>query len=267
MAPEIQTVQTDRFSMKYFRFGEGERVFVMLPGLSVQSVMGSAELICQAYADMAEDFTVYVFDRREDMPAVYTVREMARDTAEALKCLGLSGTYVFGASQGGMMALVMAIEYPELVRKMVLGSTSAHVQDTQYKTLLTWAKLAKEKDTEALYLAFREEIYPPEVFAQFKDALIAAAKTVTDEDLARFITLVEGTKGFDVTGELHRIQCPVMAIGVYEDAVLDADATMEIAEALDCRRDFKLFMYIGYGHAAFDTAPDYHARMREFFLK
>ena len=53
-------------------------------------------------------------------------------------------------------------------------------------------------------------------------------------------------------------------MGVFEDAVLDADATMEIAEQLDDRPDFRLYMYIGYGHAAFDTAPDYRNRIMEF---
>ena len=65
---------------------------------------------------------------------------------------------------------------------------------------------------------------------------------------------------------LSGIRCPVLAVGVFEDAVLDADATMEIAEALDPRPDFRLYMYTGYGHAAFDTAPDYRDRMRRFLL-
>ena len=90
--------------------------------------------------------------------------------------------------------------------------------------------------------------------------------TVTDEDLRRFIILVEGTKGFNIVDELDRIRCPVMAVGVFEDRVLDSDATMEIAESLDWRADFRLYMYIGYGHAAFDTAPDYRERMLNFFL-
>ena len=57
----------------------------------------------------------------------------------------------------------------------------------------------------------------------------------------------------------------MLALGVFEDSVLDSDATMEIAENLDYRADFRLYMYIGYGHAAFDTAPDYRERLLRFF--
>ena len=261
----IERVECQDFAMEYFRFGTGARTLVILPGLSVQSVMLSAEAVAAAYASFAEDYTIYVFDRRETLPETYSVLEMARDTAEAMKALGLKDTYLFGASQGGMMALVIAIEYPALVKKLVLGSTSAHVQPEQFQVIERWIALAEAADPVGLYLAFGEEIYPPAVFEQFHDALIAAGKTVTPEELRRFIILARGIEGFDVSDRVAEIQCPVLAIGVYEDAVLDADATMEIAEKLDPRPDFRLYLYMGYGHAAFDTAPDYRDRMRKFF--
>ena len=250
--------------MEYFAFGKGEKTLVILPGLSIQSVMGAADAIAEAYRSLAEMYTIYVFDRRSDIPSHYSVHEMARDTAEAFQALGLKKVCLFGASQGGMMALVIAIEHPELVGKLVLGSSSAHVKDEQYAVLKDWVRLAKAGDRTGLYLAFGREIYPPEVFEQYREMLTAAAKTVTDEDLRRFIILAEGTKGFNVADKLDRIECPVLAIGVFEDSVLDSDATMEIAEKLDIRPDFRLYMYVGFGHAAFDTAPDYRERILRF---
>lgn len=260
----IKTVKTDRFSMDFFRFGKGEKTLVILPGLSVQSVMGAAEAIAAAYQSLTDRFTIYVFDRRAELPEVYSVQDMARDTAEAFRALGLKKVCLFGASQGGMIALVLAIEQPALVGRLALGSSSAHVREEQYRVIEKWIGLARSGDREALYLDFGREIYPPSVFEQYRDTLIAAAKTVTDRELERFIILAEGTKGFDVVSKLDRIRCPVLALGVFEDSVLDSDATMEIAEKLDGRPDFRLYMYTGYGHAAFDTAPDYRQRIRRF---
>ncbi len=260
----IETVRTERFSMDYFRFGKGGKTLVILPGLSVQSVMGAADAIAAAYQTLAERYTIYVFDRRADLPAVYTVHDMAQDTAEAFRALGLEKVCLFGASQGGMIALALAIEHPELVDRMVLGSTSAHVREEQYRVIEGWVRLARAGDREGLYLAFAEAIYPPDVFGQYRASLIAAAETVTDRDLERFVILAEGVRGFDVVSELNRIKCPVLAIGVFEDGVLDSDATMEIAEKLDGRPDFRLYLYAGYGHAAFDTAPDYRQRILDF---
>ena len=39
-----------------------------------------------------------------------------------------------------------------------------------------------------------------------------------------------------------------------------------MAERLTGRPDFELAMYDGYGHAAYDTAPDYTERVRNFLL-
>ena len=264
MGIRIETVVTGGFQMDYFRFGTGERRLVILPGLSIQSVCGFADAVAAAYASMAEDFTVYVFDRRRELPAVYTVADMAEDTAAAMEALGLRGVSLFGASQGGMIAQLIAIRHPALVGRLVLGSSSSHVTEEQFAVIGRWIALARQGDRAGLYLDFGEKIYPPALFAQLKDSLLAAAETVTGRDLARFVILAEGIRGFNITGQLDKIQCPVLAIGVYEDAVLDADATMEIAEKLDERIDFRLYMYTGFGHAAFDTAPDYRERMRRF---
>lgn len=109
MGIRIETVKTERFSMDFFRFGKGEKTLVILPGLSVQSVMGAADAVAGAYRSLTDHFTIYVFDRRAELPASYSVRDMARDTAEAFRALGLKKVCLFGASQGGMIALALAI--------------------------------------------------------------------------------------------------------------------------------------------------------------
>ena len=264
MSIPIETVQTQGFSMDFFRFGSGEKTLVILPGLSVQSVMAAADAISDAYRSVCDDFTIYVFDRRKELPARYPIRDMAKDTESAFDALGLRNVCLFGASQGGMIALVIASERPDLVGRMVLGSTSARISDRQFGIIENWIRLAEAGDAEGLYQDFGREIYPAYVYEQYRDALSVASKTVTDTDLGRFIILAEGTRGFSIVEELGRIQCPVMAVGAYDDSVLDPDATMEIAVNLDHRPDFRLYMYTGYGHAAFDTAPDYRQRILGF---
>ncbi len=63
------------------------------------------------------------------------------------------------------------------------------------------------------------------------------------------------------TGERALVILPGLSV----QSVMGADASMEIAQALDERKDFRLYMYTGYGHAAFDTAPDYRQRLAGFF--
>ena len=124
--------------MDYCVFGKGRRNFVILPGLSVKSVMLSAQAVEDAYKVFADEYRVWLFDRRRNMPETYSISEMAEDTAVVMEYLGLEGAYVFGASQGGMIAQVLAMEHPELVRKLVIGSSAARVESN-------WQKRGKQK--------------------------------------------------------------------------------------------------------------------------
>ena len=261
---KIETVRTDRLAMDYFRFGHGKESLVILPGLSVQSVMGAADAVADAYSLLTDDFTIYLFDRRRDLPAVYSLKEMARDTAEAIRALGLGPVCLFGTSQGGMAALCLAVEYPELVRRLVLGSASARITDRENVLFEEWIRLAKAGDAQGLYLSFGEAVYPPAVFEQSRQLLIDAAKTVTEEELRRFVILAETILNFDMLDEVEKIACPVLVIGSRDDRVLGGDASVQIAARLKDRGSSQLFLYDGYGHAAYDTAPDYKERLLRF---
>ncbi|MBQ9564553.1 MAG: alpha/beta hydrolase [Synergistaceae bacterium] len=261
---QIETVQTNGFAMDYIRFGHGERTLAILPGLSVESVTKYAPTIAEAYAPLAEFFTVYMLDRRKELPAAYSVAEMAEDTAAVMRALGLAPISLFGTSQGGMMAMIIAARHPELVDRLILGSTNAYMTPERYQIFEKWSRLAKDGDAVGLYQAFGEAIYPRHFYEQSRETLAAAAKGVTKEELSRFVILTESMKGFDCRDELRNIACPVLAIGSRDDHVWGAEPTGEIAERLKDHAGFELYMYDGYGHAAYDTAPDYKARLLRF---
>lgn len=262
----LATVQADTFTMDYLRFGNGAKPLVIIPGLSVQSVMGSAQAITESYKLLTEDFTLYVFDRRKEVPQSYSIDDMARDTAEAIQLLGLKNVYLFGASQGGMIAMKIAINNPELVERMILGSTTADVTDSRFSVIDEWIGFAKAGNAEGLYLSFGEAVYPPSVFEQSRELLREAAKTVTPDELKHFITIAEGTRGFNVIDELQKITCPVLVIGANDDRILGGEASREIMEHISGKQNCELFMYDGFGHAAYDIAPDYRERMLKFFV-
>ena len=76
--------------------------------------------------------------------------------------------------------------------------------------------------------------------------------------------LAEGMKDFDFTDHLRAISCPVLVIGSADDSVMEAGASEKIAEHLKEYTDCELHMYHGYGHAAYDLAPDYKERLLNY---
>ncbi len=265
MSYSIGKAVTNECQMPYIRFGTGDKTLVILPGISIQSVLMAAPAIEKQYELFCKDFTVYLFERRENMPESYSVYDMAEDTAKAMKELGICNAHLFGVSQGGMIACVIAADYPELVSKLALGSSAAYITKESSSVLNEWLICAEKGDTENLCLSFGEKVYSSEIFAQYKDAFVNMAKTVNNNDLKRFVSLVKGTVGFDAREKISRLKCPVLAIGDTDDKVLGAESTPEISKLQKGNSRFEMYMYSGYGHAAYDTAPDYAKRLYKFF--
>ena len=252
------------FSMEYLKFGSGSRILVILPGLSVQSVIPFAPAIVRQYERFSNDFTVYLFDRRADVPPVYTVRDMALDTVSVMKSLGLDRISLFGTSQGGMMSMVIASEYPELVEKLVLVSTAMHVDEGRFSVIREWITFAEKKDSEGLYLSLGEKVYPKEFFEQNKDAFSMFATTVTDAELKKFIILANGIKGFDVRQKADNIRCPVLVAADEYDAVIQGKPYEEIRKHLQKNDRLEVRFFNGFGHALYDTAPGFGKCMLDF---
>ena len=260
-AASVKTVSVGDMEMDYAVFGSGEKVFVILPGMSVHSVMGSADAIAEAYQDFAEEYTVYVFDRAKNIKSGYTVRDMAADTAAAMGSLNISEADIFGASQGGMIAMYLAIDHPELVHKLILGSTLAKANDTSKRVIEEWIRLAEAKDEEGLLASFADNIYSKATLEAYRETLISSNRGISDEEYQRFIILAEACESFDCYDELSAIQCPVLVLGSEGDQVVTAEGSRQIAEALGC----KLYLYDdSYGHGVYDEAPDYKQQCLDF---
>ncbi len=261
-AASVKTVSSGGMEMDYIVFGSGEKTFVILPGLSVHSVMGSADAIAEAYKDFSEEYTVYLFDRAKDISEGYTVRNMAADTAAAMKALGIENADVFGASQGGMIAQYLAIDFPELVHKMILGSTLAKPNDCFNGIVDEWISLAEAKQETELLESFVDNVYSEATLESYRDTLISMNAGISDKEYERFIILAEACRTFDCYDELSGIKCPVLVIGSEGDGVVTAEGSKQIAEALGC----ELYLYDeGYGHGVYDEAPDYRQRCLDFF--
>lgn len=264
LSVQKNTIKLQNNEMDYFTFGTGAKPFVMLPGLSVKSIMNSADGVASAYEMFAKDFTVFCFDRTKFLSENYIVEMLAEDTAEAMQLLGIKNACVFGASQGGMMAQYIAINHPELVGKLLLASTASRLNDTAVKVMTNWVEKAEANDINAFCDCFIDVLYSKAYAEKLGEFIKLAHSDVTKEDFRRFIILGMSCGTLSTYDKLESIQCPTLVIGAEDDRVLGSQASVEIAEKLGC----ELYLYgEGFGHCVFDEAPDYKQRIMNFFLK
>gem|GEM_PF-166354 len=257
----VRTVTIGNRQMDYLRFGkeDGEK-FVILPGLALKSVMGSAEGIISAYSVLAEKYDVYLFDHIREEPDGYTIADMAEDTLKAFDRLGLEHAHLMGVSMGGMVAQTFALKAPERVLSLFLCSTAMNMKHSDPAVFGEWEALAERKNGPALMEAFGESVYTPSFYEQYKDYIIASGEGVTDLDYRNFLISLRAVRDFDMGDGIDSISCPVYVIGAGEDRVLGVHSSCELAEALHCA----YYIYEGYGHGVYDEAPDYLTRISRY---
>ena len=257
----VETISVGEDEMDYTVFGNGSKTFVIIPGLSIHSVMSSAEAIAAAYQDFTADYTVYVFDRPKKLSEGVTNKDIAEETAAAMKTLGIESADIFGASQGGMIAMEIAINHPDTINKLILGSTLAKQNDTFQQVIEQWILLAEKKDEPALLENFADNVYSEATLAAYRDVLVSSNRGITDEEYERFIIQAKACAGFDCYDELSAIKCPVLVLGAEGDHVTTAEGSKQIADALQC----ECYLYgEEYGHGVYDEAQDYRERCLKF---
>lgn len=258
---ELCTVEFDGNEMNYLVFGSGEKSFVVLPGLSIHTVMGLGEAVAKSYSRFTTEYTVYLFDRSAFLKEGYTIKDLADDTAKAMKALGIEGADIYGISQGGMIALSLAVYYPELCNRVIVASTLARTNDTFESVINNWIKLAEEKDEEGLLLSFIEDVYSENGVSAYKDVLLESNRGITDEEYERFIILANSCLNYDIYDDLDRVVSPVLVLGAEGDKVMTVNGPVEIGEKLGC----SMCIYPKeYGHAVYDEAKDIKSRILEF---
>lgn len=244
----------------YIRFGSGKKPLIMIQGLNTRGIKGAALSLAYMYRIFAKEYTVYLFDRR---PVVYdgiTVRDMAADIASAMDALGLKNADVFGTSQGGMIAQYLAIDRPDLVRRLVLAVTLSRNNDTVKQVVGDWIEMAERGDMKRFVLDMAEKMYSETYVKKYRPLMPLLTILQKPKDVKRFVILAKSCLTCDTYDILDKIKCPTLVIGGKQDKVVSGVASEEIAEKLGCA----LHMYDDLGHAAYEEAHDFNQMVYDF---
>ena len=257
------TVIIGNTDMYYVSFGKGERKLVVLPGLSdgLATVKGKALLLSAPYKKFFNDYTVYMFSRKNDMPEGYSMEDMADDQIKAMDELGIDKAYVLGVSQGGMIAQCMAIRHPERISKLILGVTAPYANETVKEVIRGWLDMADRGDHEALMTDTAERMYSEEYLKKNRKYLPLLARITKPGDYGRFRKNAFAILEFDAREELLKIKCPTLIIAGSDDRTVGRDAAGELNEGI---AGSELFVYEGLGHGAYEEAKDFYDRVLEF---
>ena len=184
---------------------------------------------------------------------------MAADTAGVMDALSIGSAHFFGVSMGGLVAQVLALDYPERVKKVALGCTTHGGRQAVQPEREVMEILAKASDPTI----------PVEESVRLRLPVIFAERFIREEPerLEEFVRLSiqhwptpEGAAGqlgalsvFNVKKRLGEIRCPVLAITGSEDRMMPPENSKLLAEGI---AGAEHYVVDGTGHSFFLEKPD-----------
>ena len=249
--------------LNYVAFGSGSKNLIIIQGLNVRDIKGAGPSLALMYKIFAKDFRVWFFDRRELVKEGLTNEDLAEDIYSAMTALNIDSADVFGVSQGGMIALVLALRHPKRVSKLVLGVTSSRANENIKNVVSRWVDCAKSKDAATINKETFSLMYTEKYLKKYRLLMPLLVRMIKPKDFERFAILASAILNFDCYSRLDEIKCPTLVLGGAKDKITTCEASLEIAEKLNC----EVHIYPEYGHAAYEEAADFNNRVYDFLLK
>jgi pimeloyl-ACP methyl ester carboxylesterase len=160
--------------------------------------------------------------RTPDVPGPLSYTAMMEDTAQLLELLKLKHVDVVGFSDGGILALMLAVRHPELVRRLVISGVNIAPEGLR-----------------------------PEDLEELRATQIPKPKTI-DEKLAH-LWFTSPTEAELNLGLLAKISQPALVVSGDRDAIT-LEHTLKIFHALP---DAQLCVLPGTDHATFSGRSDW----------
>jgi pimeloyl-ACP methyl ester carboxylesterase len=257
-------IAANGLSFEYDAFGRaGDPAVLLIMGIGTQMIAWPLAL-CEALRDAG--FFVVRFDNRDcglsskldaagapDLGALmaasamgkipdaaYTLSDMAADAVGIMDALGIESAHVVGASMGGMIAQVMAIEHPARVRSLVsIMSTSGEADLPQATPEAIGALLAPAPDQERETLVRRYintfRVIGSPGFRASDEELRAAAEAAIDRNVCPqgFLRQLAAILASPPRrAALKTVVAPTLVLHGREDPLIPPGAGADVARAV-----------------------------------
>ena len=259
------TIQRNHLSdpgVDYVTFGKGDKTLIIITGLSLQRLGDMSNLaIYSLFYRYAKEYTVYIFDRRDHIEESVTIENMADDLYQSLQELHIDNASIIGISQGGMIAQLFAIKYPQKVKKLVLALTFSRNNDISRETIGGWIEMVENGEIAKLNKDSMCKTFSSPVLKKLYVINKLFLKTVSVEKQERFVRLAKSILEFDYHKSLDKITCPTLVLGAKNDLVLGVDGARELANGIP---NASYYEFGKLGHAAYIESRRFNKVLLEF---
>ncbi|WP_067532959.1 alpha/beta fold hydrolase [Nocardia crassostreae] len=209
---------------------------------------------------LAERFRVYAVNRSPGTPAGVTMAEIAAQHAEALRAEFGEPVDVVGVSSGGSIALQLAADHPEVVRRLVTVA-SGYRLEPRTRAVQSKYMAAVAANRRGLHHG-AAIIHKSAVKARATAALMWLADPfVRPADPAAMLNFLRAEDRFDLSGRLGEISAPTLVLGGDEDACYSVENFRHTAAGIP---DGRAIVYPGATHMGAIKDPRLLSDLLEF---
>ncbi|SDN84810.1 alpha/beta fold hydrolase [Afipia sp. GAS231] len=239
-----------------------------------------------AYSSMADIAQIVYLDHRgngrsEDGPRErWNLAQWGDDVRAFCEVLGITDPIVLGASFGGMVAMAYATRHPAHPSKLILISTAASGAEHLNRRIELFERFGGPEVGALARRRFLEvqghdqasldawgRLALPHYFRKRRDP-DTARRAINRSEVLHWFTRPGGEgNGFDMSGDLHRIQCPTLVLGGEDDPIHPIESQADIATALPAHL-VQFERFTDCGHAVMPDAPERAtAVIRDFIVR
>jgi pimeloyl-ACP methyl ester carboxylesterase len=258
---EYQYLQVGKLRIRYADSSSGKPVLLM------HGLGGSIESWTNNIAELAKNFRVISVDLPgfglSDKPKInYTIKFYREFVVQFLKQLQLDQISIVGSSLGGHVAVEVAINYPSLVRRLVLISPAGALPRSFKGSPALW-KYVKVINTKSL--------------KQTKQALSAVDNKPVDDSYAQvvydrfvmpgakeaFLSALSGSaRAPRLNNRLYKIKAPTLLLWGKDDHLIPVKFAEPFVKMKNCR----IVMLENCGHRPHFERPELFNRIVSDFL-
>ncbi len=234
----MPTLETQGITLYYETFGEPSKPpLMLLAGLGGTGASWSGQT-----ARFAKSYFVVVPDHRgtgrsTDSQTGYSTTQLAADMSSLVKDLSLGATHIIGASTGGAIGQMMALNHPDMVKTLTLVSSFARFDGFMRRQFELRHRLVAESGGREVYEAYSLFLFAPRFAREHPESVEAwieraAAQPVTPEDRKISLQRIDMIAAHDALPRLAEIRQPCLAVCGDLDFCTPLPLSEEIAGAI-----------------------------------
>jgi 3-oxoadipate enol-lactonase len=206
--------------------------------------------------------------KSQHLSGCYT-QEIQAELAYALvDHLGLKQVDILGISYGGEVAMLLSLQHPQTVRKLILANTTAYTNPWLKDMGKAWEYAIASYDGRQFFKTCIPPVYSPAFYTrniawlEKREELFVQLFTPAIYDA--FLRLIRSAEEFDVRDRLHNIESDTLVISSDHDSVTPQEEQTMIARLIPGAKHVSIN---NAGHASMYEQPEAFALMVLGFLQ